>query len=140
MPNILTNIYKNLATGGDISLSGDTFYCCLLDSTIADFDTSAIQAMTSYADVSAIEISGTGYSIGGEQLANLSLSADSVLNKTIWKSDNVSWSDATFTARGCAFYKSGNIPLIGISIFDSDLTVTNSSFNLRFTNGIMNIN
>lgn len=141
MPNIVTNIYKNEATGGNISLSADTFYCCLLGTTISDVDTSAIRAWTDYTDVSAYEVpNGSGYTTSGEEITGNSLSADSTNNKTVWIGDDITWTSSTFTVRGIAIYKDGGYPLLGVSVFDEDEEVSSSSYILKFTNGILNIN
>jgi len=141
MPNIITNIYKNEATGGNVSLSGDTFYCALLGSTIADVETSAINNYTEYSDVVTYELpNGNGYATSGAEITGTSLSADSTNNKSIWVADDITWTSSTFTVRGIAIYKDGGYPLIGVSVFDSDEDVNSSSYILKFTNGILNIN
>lgn len=139
MTNVITNVYKNLATGGDVSLSADSFYCCLLDNTIADIETSAIRAFEDYSDISTYEVSGTGYTTSGEALTNTSLYRDDTNNKSIWKADNLSWNNSSFTVRGLAFYKDGGFPVIGVTVFDEDMLVSNADYNLNLTNGIMNI-
>jgi len=143
MTNYVTDIYKNMATGGDISLSADTFYCALLADTISDLEPVAIQSITDYSDIASHEITGTGYTTSGSQLLNLSLSADALSHKSIWNADDLSWTNATFTTKGAVIYKDGGYPVIGVIFFTDDevdpLEVQNSSFNLKFTNGIMNI-
>jgi len=140
MSNLVTNIYKNLATGGSVSLSADTFYCALLNSTITSEDTSAIQRFESYSDVSAYEVTGVGYSTSGEQLTSLSLSASDEGNNTVWVADDLSWTNATFDASGAVIYKDGGYPVVGVISFTTEQSVSNSSFNLKFTNGAMTIN
>ena len=140
MANLVTNIYKNLATGGGVSLSGDTFYCALLNSTITSEDTSAIQRFETYADIASYELSGVGYTTSGEQLTNVSLSASDAGNNTLWVADDVTWTNATFDASGAVIYKSGGYPVVGVISFDGTQSVSNSSFNLKFTNGAMTIN
>jgi hypothetical protein len=71
-----------------------------------------------WADVSADEVSGTGYTAGGETLTNCAVSIDPAARTTTFDADDVTWSTATLTARYAAIWKDtgtdSTSPLVGI--------------------------
>ena len=92
-----------------------------------------------FADVSANEISGTGYTAGGQDLANITISDSGVLD-----ADDVTWLTATIAALYMVVYRSGTVntltdPLIAFSrLGDSQVSSTNTDFLIRWnTQGII---
>jgi hypothetical protein len=74
------------------------------------------------------EISGTGYTAGGELVTGATVSVD-VQSGTVYVNfDNVSWPGASFTARGALIYNAsqGN-KSIAVLDFGSDKTFTSTS-------------
>jgi len=93
---------------------------------------------TTTAYTTSDEITGTGYTAGGNTLV-ISTSPTSANNSsgiaTAYISfNNTSWTNATFTCRGALIYNStvsGN-PSVAILDFGSDKTVNNDTFQIIF--------
>ena len=93
---------------------------------------------TTTAYTTTNEITGTGYTAGGNTLV-ISLSPTSGNNSsgiaTAYISfNNTSWTNATFTCRGALIYNStvsGN-PSVAVLDFGSDKTVNNDTFRIIF--------
>jgi len=62
---------------------------------------------TVWADMSASEISGTGYTTGGETLTGKAATAD--FEKNVLDADDVTYSAVTITARWAVMYRSGTV-------------------------------
>ena len=76
------------------------------------------------------EISGVGYSAGGNTLANVTINSTS--NGIVYVSfDNVVWNPAEFTARGALIYKAGDNGAVCVLDFGNDKTST-STFTVQF--------
>ena len=74
---------------GNLSLAngGDTLKILLVSSYSPDIDNHSV-----YADVSGEEMSGTGYTAGGETLSNQSVTKDNDNDVATLDADNVTWS------------------------------------------------
>ena len=115
------------------SSSGDSF-------KIALFDSSATlgAATTDYSTSEEItNTSGTAYTAGGKSLTP---SADPVLSgdTACVKFNDISWTSASFTARGCLIYNSTavtgfttNRAVCAVN-FGADKTVTSGTFTVQF--------
>lgn len=79
------------------------------------------EATTAYSSTN--EITGTGYSAGGQTLTNVTVSSSGF---TAWVSfDNVEWNPAEFTARCALIYNSSKADRsIAVLDFGSDKTTT----------------
>lgn len=64
----------------------DTFKLILVTGHVLDIDNDA-----AYADVSADECSGTGYTAGGETLTGKAVTQDNVNNRGAFDANNVTW-------------------------------------------------
>lgn len=84
---------------GLIDLDTDTIVCVLLTSSYTPNRT----AHDTWSDVSANEISGTGYTAGGVELANKAVTHST--GTVTFDADDVSWSSATFTAKYAVLVK-----------------------------------
>lgn len=84
------NNFKEQLLLGEIDLGSgspqDSIKVCLVTGHSLDIDGDA-----SYADVSGDEVSGTGYSAGGEELTSQSVSQDNSNNRAAFDADNVTW-------------------------------------------------
>jgi hypothetical protein len=91
-----------------------------------------------FADCSAFEITGTGYTAGGVALTTKTLNYQSATNKTELKADNVTWSGATITARYAVLYAAitGN-PLLSLVDFESNVSVPSGTFSVQWTGGVV---
>jgi len=140
MPTVAAN-FNHLSERfmkGDIDFSSATFKMMLLDSgyTLDLTD-------TQLGDVSANEITGTGYTAGGETLTTVTVSRSGA--KTTFDADNIVWSTATFTCRFGVIYASGTFgglvnPIVSYVLFDdtpADVSVTGQDFTVQIgANGI----
>ncbi len=85
----LYNEFKFRLLNGSYNLANgqDTIKVCLVTGHSPDID-----AHDDYADVSGDEESGTGYSAGGETLANQATSEDTTNDRGKFDGDDVTWS------------------------------------------------
>ncbi len=122
----------------DFQLSGgSTFKIALYDNN-ASFDAST----TAYTATN--EVSGTGYSAGGNTLTRVDPASSGTTAFTDFA--DTTWSSSTITARGALIYNdsaAGN-PAVVVLDFGSDKTSTNGDFTVVFptadaTNAIIRI-
>jgi len=110
----------------EVDLEADTIKVALLD------DSHSFTAThNTWSEVSANEISGTGYTSGGEELSNKSVTQGAT---TKWDADDVQWSSASFTAYHAVLYDdtlTGDDLICSID-FDGAQTVTNSTFTIQW--------
>lgn len=96
---------------------------------------------TAYSAVN--EVTGTGYTAGGQVLTPVTLSSDTTNNTAFVSFNNVTWSPANFTTRGALIYNSTTNAAVFVLNFGSDKTPT-STFTVTFptansTNAIIRI-
>lgn len=121
---------------GDLSadLNADTFKIALFTDSVSGADKNASESYNSGAWVVANEVTGTGYTAGGATIASPSISTPA---SGKWKfkssSPTVSWTTATFTARGALIYDStaSNRVLAAIN-FGSDKQVVSGDFTITW--------
>jgi len=79
------------------------------------------------------EVSGTGYSAGGETLV-IATNPTSSSTTAYLDFDDVTWSTATITARGALIYLAdgGTNPAVAVLDFGSDKTSTAGDFTIVF--------
>jgi len=121
------------------NITADTTKAALLTSGYTpNFDTHV-----SFADVVANEVSGTGYTAGGNALANKVISYNAATNVTSVSADPTSWASLTATCRYAVIYRVGGSNatsnLIGLIDFGADRTYAAEPFQLSFPSGIVNI-
>jgi hypothetical protein len=74
------------------------------------------------------EVSGTGYTAGGETMTGLTVQANAQSGTVYANFANVSWPGANFTARGALIYDSGNgDKSVAVLDFGSDKQFSNVS-------------
>ncbi|MFW6272690.1 MAG: hypothetical protein ACOC2U_02785 [bacterium] len=138
MASVITNYFKRELFAGGYNLSADTFNCALISDDISVCATDDIREMDNWTDISAMEISGTGYDAGGTELSGTSISVDTANNIVKFDADDVVWSNSSLSARGAAIYESGSNDLMGFIDFGSVKTTNNTAFKIQWhTNGIM---
>jgi len=122
---------------GVVDMVNDTIKIILLTSTHtfdADHDI--------LTDVNTNEISGTGYSTGGNTLSGKTVTQDDTNDLAVFDATDTSWTTATFTARHAVLVDdtvSGD-PLLCSIDFGTDKTVTGGTFTISFSsNGIIRI-
>lgn len=132
----------------------NTFLGYIMDGTI-DLDTDDLKVMlltSSHTqnkdtqefidDVSANEVSGAGYTAGGKAVTGASVTVNNTTDKGVFDADDVTWTNATITARYAALYVDTGSPSTSpiVQIFDlgSDKSSTAGDFSLQWSaNGIL---
>ena len=132
----LTNTFKEELLGGyhSFNASGDTPAGCAFK--IAFFTNSATLGSTTTAYAASNEVSGSGYSAGGNALTNTGVAKSTVTSYTDFS--DTSWTSASFTARGCLIYNSSSISgltsnaSVATIDFGGDKTVSSGTFTIQF--------
>jgi len=133
-----TSFKGELLTGSHdfTTTTGDAFKIALYTNSA-----SFTAATTDYTVTN--EISGTGYTAGGEELTNVTPTTSGTTGYTDFA--DVSWTSASFTARGALVYNStlGTNSVIVLD-FGADKTVSSGTFTVTFptadaTNAIIRI-
>lgn len=124
---------------GSIDLDTDTIKIALVTSSY----TQDIDSHTKFSDVTN-EVTGDGYSAGGNTLASLSVTADNTDDEGVWDASDTNWASSTITARGAVIYKSTGTAstsnLIGYIDFGSDQTSSSGNFTITWNSeGIINL-
>ena len=103
---------------------------------IALYTSSATLGTTTTAYSATNEISGSGYSAGGNTLTNTGVGTTTTTSFTDFS--DTSWTSASFTARGCLIYNSSsvtgltaNAAVCGID-FGGDKTVSSGTSTIQF--------
>jgi hypothetical protein len=128
-----TKTYGSLiakAFNKEVDFDSDTIKVALLSSSYTpNQDTDDY-----FNDVSAYEVTGTGYTAGGITLANKSVSYTSGTNVTKFDADDVSWTSSTITARYAVVYDStgtaSTSALIGYVDFGSNQSSSSGTFSI----------
>jgi hypothetical protein len=116
--------FKTELLGGVQDLDTDTIY-------IALFTSSATLSAATTAYSTTNEVSGTGYTAGGNALTGAVISADGTT--AIVDFDNTTWASSTITARGALIYNSSKANrAIAVLDFGSDKTSTDGDFTIQF--------
>jgi hypothetical protein len=141
MPSKLYGQFLSQALNKEIDWDTDTIKVALLtNSYTPDQD-----AHNYLDDVVANEVSGTGYTAGGNTLANKTNSYNSATNVITLDADDTTWSSSTITARYAVVYDAtpstdATRPLIGYVDFGSDQSSSNGNFTITWdATGIVRI-
>lgn len=131
MTNALYNGYKVNAMKGAIALLTDTINIALLTSSY----TPSVGSHKFFSDVNGNEVSGTGYTAGGQTLSGITITEDDVNNLAAFLAANVSWPGSTLSnVRYAAIYKNtGNpatSPLIGYIDFGGVQSTLGATFSI----------
>ena len=123
---------------GDVDWVTDTIKVALTDGYTPDQD-----AHDFFNDVTG-EISGTGYTAGGETLGTKTVTYDTATNETRLDAADTSWSSASFTADHAIVYmdsgSAATSPLLGYVNLDGDQTVSSGTFTITWAStGILKI-
>ena len=120
-----TSFKKELLEGiHDFRTTGDTF-------KIALFTSSATLGATTTAYATTNEVTGTGYSAGGNTLSKVNPTTSSTTAYTDFA--DTTWSSATITANGALIYNSTESDAaVVVLAFGGDKTSTNGDFTIQF--------
>jgi hypothetical protein len=119
-----TTSFKAELYQGIHNLVTDSIYIALFDAEADLTESTTVYTTTN-------EITGTGYTAGGNLLLNATINT---LGRTAYVSfSNTSWAAATFTCRCALIYNAtkGN-KAIAVLDFGADKTVTNSTLTITF--------
>jgi hypothetical protein len=124
-----------------INLSTDAFRVVLLTSAYNSVVASAIDDESMYNDLSAFEVAGVNYVASGSPLIGSAPYTVDGSNQARWSADNVTWSNATITARYATIYcQSKSNALVCTIDFGSDKSSSNGDFTIQWSaNGILNL-
>jgi len=124
------NMLKLILAGG-ITLSADSINCALVTSALAStYTTSQIQQMTSWVQLSAFEVSGTGYTAGGITLSGVTVSTSGTY--AYLDADDINWSSANFTTYGFVLYKNTSKEFLCFEGFSSGQSTNAGIYILNF--------
>ena len=94
-----------------------------------------------FSDVSANEVTGAGYTAGGQTIANKAVTTDDSGSLGVFDADDLTWPSSTITARYAAVYDetAGN-RLICLIDFGESYASSNDNFTIRWNAaGIVNL-
>jgi hypothetical protein len=141
MPSKLYGQFLSQALNKEIDWDTDTIKVALLTNGY----TPDQDAHNYLDDVIANEVSGTGYTAGGNTLANKTNAYNSATNVIVLDADDTTWSSSTITARYAVVYDAtpatnATRPLIGYVDFGSDQSSSNGNFTITWdATGIVRI-
>jgi hypothetical protein len=141
MPSKLYGNFLKQALNKEIDWDSDTIKVALLSSSY----TPNQDTHDYFDDVSANEVTGTGYTTGGITLASKTSTYDGTNNVIILDAADVTWSSSTITARYAVVYddsgaNAASKALIGYVDFGSDQSSTNGNFTITWdSTGIVRI-
>lgn len=127
---------------GRIDFASDNFKVALVTSAY-NFNEAARDGHTVFSNLTG-EVSGTGYSAGGKEVANVTAVENDILNKGVVDGDDVEWPASTLTARGAVLYQNTGDPntsrLIRYYDFGSDRSSNGTKFSIVWpATGIINL-
>ena len=106
---------------------------------IALYTSSASLGATTSAYTTSNEVSGTGYTAGGETLSSQAVAFDSSNNVAYFDAADPAWTTATITARGAMIYNnSKSNASVAILDFGSDYTSTAGTFTIQLPSAAYN--
>ena len=128
--NYLCTSFKIALLNGEMDFSSDTsqsFKIALYTSSATLDDTTTAYSTTN-------EISGTGYTAGGNTLTvGTAPKSDTSGTIAYLNFSDTTWTSSTITARGALIYKSGGTdPAIAVLDFGADKSSSNSTFKVEF--------
>lgn len=119
----------------DLSDNTNTTVKCAL---MADTYTPAQNTDDAWADISADETSGTGYTSGGQEITNKAMTQSG--GDAVFDGDNVAWTSSTIDARYAVIYESGSGKLLAYVDFGENKSSSNGTFEIQWsTDGIFKI-
>ena len=130
---VVTTVYpaaKQLLLSGQVDLDSDTLKVMLLD------DTGSYSAEdTALADVSSAEITGTGYTAGGETITGLTASESD--GTATLSADDVTWTGASFSTYNAVLYTGTD--LVCHIDFNDEQAPSSEDFILEFPGGLLGL-
>jgi len=141
MPSKLYGQFLAKALNKEVDWDSDTIKVALLSSSY----TPNQDTHDYYDDVSTYEVSGTGYTAGGQTLGSKTITYDAATNVIILDAADTTWTSSTITARYAVVYDDSGATaaakaLIGYVDFSSDQSSTSGNFTITWdATGIVRI-
>ena len=122
--------FKQALLDGEMDFSNNTAQTF----KIALYTSSASLDAATAAYTTSNEVSGTGYSAGGNTLTISTNPTNGGSGTTVFLSfSNTTWTSSTITARGALIYQSGGSnPSVAVLDFGSDKSSSNGDFQIQF--------
>ncbi len=139
MADVIYNSFKADVSNALIDLTDDTIKILLVTSAYTpDIDTHTRRSFISN------EVSGTGYTAGGNTLSGKSVTQDNANDRMVFDATDSEWTSSTITARGAVIYKdtgvAANDNLICYLDFVTDQSSSNGTFTVQFNaSGILTL-
>lgn len=131
MPSKLYGNFLVKALNKEVDWDTDTIKVALTTSTYTPN-----QDTHDYFNDVTNEVSGTGYTAGGNTLASKTITYDDANNVIVLDAADTTWASSTITARYAVVYAStgtaSTSPLIGYVDFGSDQSSTNGNFTITW--------
>ena len=139
MPSKLYGNFLVKALNKEVDWDTDTIKVALTTSTYTPN-----QDTHDYFNDVTNEVSGTGYTAGGNTLASKTITYDDANNVIVLDAADTTWGSSTITARYAVVYSStgtaSTSPLIGYVDFGSDQSSTNGNFTITWdSTGIVRV-
>lgn len=139
MANAKYNSFKTALQKGAVNLETDSIKCMLVSSAY----TPNIDTHNFLSDVTG-EVTGTGYTAGGQALATKSVTEDATNDLAKFDAADVTWAASTITARGAILYKDTGVAtssqLIAYFDFGTDQSSSNGDFTVQWNaSGILTL-
>jgi hypothetical protein len=140
MPSKLYGNFLAKALNKEVDFDSDTIKVALLTSSY----TPNQDTHDYFDDVVANEVTGTGYTSGGNTLGSKTVTYDGTNNVIILDAADTTWASSTITARYAVVYDAtgtnSTSALIGYVDFGSDQSSTNGNFTITWdSTGIVRI-
>ena len=137
MPTVTTNIYRRNVNAGLINLSANSFAVALLNGFATSGSSDIMKQVTNYSEISAFEVSGTGYSALPLSASTLSANSSQVV---FWDGNDIIWNNVTINTYGLAIYRLSVGLVVGFIDFGEQKIAVNGSITIQWNvNGIANI-
>tara|TARA_R110002126_G_C10124999_1_gene468906 strand:- start:45 stop:482 length:438 start_codon:yes stop_codon:yes gene_type:complete len=122
--------FKQALLDGEMDFSSNTAQTF----KIALYTSSATLAAATTAYTTSNEVTGTGYSAGGNTLTISTNPTNGGSGTTVFLSfTNTTWTSSTITARGALVYQSGGgNPSVAVLDFGADKSSSNGDFQIQF--------
>lgn len=132
MAHTIFNEFLLALASQQVLLTSDTIRVALMPSTyVADRDNHRF-----WSNIAAQEITGDGYTAGGSILTGPSLTKQDASDNVRFLANDISWVNATLTARYAILYKDTGDPatstLIAAVDFGADKTAVNGTFTVQW--------
>lgn len=139
MPTVVTNYFKLQEGGQNVSISGDTWICSLMDQHVNSASEDTLKDYEKWSDVggvSAYEASGTGYT-SGAALSGIGWYTDATdtVNKQRMSATDLTFSSVTISSYGACIWKETDGLIMGFIDFGQEYVSSNAPFVINWNSG-----